>query len=94
MGHDAHLAELLTRGFVPTDHTVLYHLGPLNLSLPKQTLHRSRVCDDLRRIRKQAGWELKIRLLSKVMLNYKFLILSFYAGELIWVELGKFHLTT
>lgn len=35
------------RGFVPTDHTVLYHLGPLNFSLPKQTLHRSRVCDDL-----------------------------------------------
>lgn len=35
------------RGFVPTDHTVLYHLGPLNLSLPKQTLYRSRVCDDL-----------------------------------------------
>lgn len=35
------------RGFVPTDHTVLYHLGPLDLSLPKQTLHRRRICDDL-----------------------------------------------
>lgn len=35
------------RGFVTTDHTVLYHLGPLDVGLPQQTLHRSRVRDDL-----------------------------------------------
>lgn len=34
-------------GFVATDHTVLYHLGPLDVGLPQQTLHRRRVRDDL-----------------------------------------------
>lgn len=35
------------RGFVTTDHTVLHHLGPLDVCLPQQTLHRSRIRDDL-----------------------------------------------
>lgn len=75
--HTQHNLGLLTGGFVATDHTVLYYLGPLDVGLPQQTLHRSRVCDNLRRIGKQAGYRLKIRLLSKVMFNCKFLILGF-----------------
>jgi len=64
-------------GFVATDHTVLYHLWPLDVGLTQQALHRSRVRDDLRRIRKQAKCWLKTRSLNKLMFNYKFLILGF-----------------
>lgn len=38
---------MTARGFVTTDHTVLHHLRSLDISFPQQTLHRSRVCNNL-----------------------------------------------